>query len=182
MYDDMLTALQLSNICDRGYVGPKAALRMADRLLKPKKENRKATVVMLFMNAINEIYHRDPNGRQRRANESTPLMRKFVPPTPRLLLTALEGEQAVISDPEMIRISSCYSMFGRFDEAFKEFLDQVNMKCVAKRFGMVARKKHTIVHPHPLRITATSTQEEYELLRGTIHTGVEQYMEFKRAY
>ncbi|KAL5325418.1 hypothetical protein ACEPPN_006543 [Leptodophora sp. 'Broadleaf-Isolate-01'] len=56
----------VSNICDRGYVGPGKTLSTFSLLLKSKTTNPKAILLMLFLNAIGEVYHNnDPNGEQR---------------------------------------------------------------------------------------------------------------------
>lgn len=150
------------------------------QLLKSKEENPKATLLMLFLNAVSETYYLDANGEEKRAKESMELMQKFIPMTPMTMMALMGGEQAMVSNPEWIRVSSCYTMFGDFDKAFKTSLKDVRMDRVAKAFGMVAKKKHTIVDPWPLRITEKNTQEDFDLLCGSNHTGAERYMEIER--
>jgi hypothetical protein len=176
-----LTTKQVSNICDRGYVGPEWTLELIGQLLKPKEQNPKATLLMLFLNVIGEVYHFDTNYEKQRGNESMKLIQKFIPMTPALIMRAMVGgEQAMMSSPELIRMSSCYTMFGDFDKAFSIFLKDIGMDKIARQCGMIAKKTHTIVKPWPLRITEQSTQDDFDILCGTSHTGAERYMEFER--
>ncbi|KAF2258559.1 hypothetical protein CC78DRAFT_426128, partial [Lojkania enalia] len=52
-FDKMLfDRIEISNICDRGCVGPHRCLSIFSSLLKPKEHNPKATMLMLFLNAV----------------------------------------------------------------------------------------------------------------------------------
>lgn len=149
-------------------------------LLKPKAINPKATLLMLFINAVAEVYHHnDPSGKQR-LDEARPLMQKFIPVTPMSLMSMMTGSVGAMSSPEMIRISSCYTMFGDFDKAFSTFLKDVRMSTLTRRYGMKIREKHTIAEPWPLRITEETTKEEFARKCATTHAGCERYMEFER--
>ena len=55
-------------------------------------------------------------------------MQKFIPVTPMTLMTMKAGGPSAMSSLEMIRISSCYTMFGDFDKAFGTFLTDVQMQ------------------------------------------------------
>ncbi len=135
---------------------------------------------MLFINAIAEVYyHNDPSSKQR-FNESRPLMQKFIPVTPMTLMTMMAGGASAMSSPEMIQISSNYTMFGDFEKAFGTFLKEVRMRELTKKYGMQMKKKHSIVEPWPLRVTEKTTKEEFEIKCATIHTGCERYVEFER--
>ena len=135
---------------------------------------------MLFLNAVAEFYeNHEPDGRQR-FKESWPLMQKYIPVTPMTMMTMMADGTSAMSSPEMIRISSCYTMFGDFEKAFGSFLEEVQMHKLMKKCGMKIRKKHFIIEPWPLRVTEKTT-EEFEIRCATTHTGSERYMEFERA-
>jgi len=134
---------------------------------------------MLFLNAVSEVYqYNDPKGE--RFKESRLLMQKFIPVTPMTRMTMLAGGTSAMSSPEMIRISSCYTMFGDFEKAFGTFLKDVRMHQQMKKYGMKIKEKHSIVEPWPLRVTEKTTKEEFEERCATTHTGCERYMEFER--
>lgn len=130
---------------------------------------------MLFINAVSEVYYtNDPNGEQR-FRESRQLMQKFIPVGPPALL----GMNSM-SSPEMVRISSRYTMFGDFEKAFGVFLKDARMHKLANKYGMKIREKHCIVKPWPLRVTEKTTKEEFEKRCATLHTGCERYVELEK--
>ena len=89
------------------------------------------------------------------------------------------GGTESMSSPEMIRISSCYSMFGDFEKAFGIFLKDIQMHELTRKYGMKIKEKHSIVKPWPLKVTHETTKEEFDIRCATMHTGCERYMEFE---
>lgn len=172
--------IQVSNICDRGYVGPEKMLSTLSPLLKSKTINPKATLLMLFINAVEEVYHNNRTNGEQRFNESRLLIQKFIPLTPMTVMSMMAGGTSAMSSPEMIRISSCYTMFGDFEKAFGTFLKDVWMHKLTKKYGVKIKEKHSIVESWPLRVTEKTTKEKFEILCATTHTGCERYMEFER--
>lgn len=135
---------------------------------------------MLFLNAVEEVYHHNPTKEENRFNDSRLLMQKFIPPTPMTFMSMMARNTSAMSSPEMIRISSCYTMFGDFEWAFGTFLKDVGMHQLTKKYGVNIKEKHSIVKPWPLRVTEKSTKEDFEIRCATTHTGCERYMEFER--
>jgi hypothetical protein len=135
---------------------------------------------MLFLNAVSEVYYNNPNSEQQRFNESRVLIQKFIPVTPMTLMTMMVGGASAMTSPEMIRISSCYTMFGDFEKAFGTFLKDVQMHKLTKKYGMKIKEKHSIIEPWPLRVTEKTMKEEFEIRCATLHTGCERYMEVER--
>ncbi len=135
---------------------------------------------MLFLNAVAEVYHiNDPKSEQR-FRESRPLMQKFIPITPMTLMTMRVGGTSAMKSPEMIRISSCYTMFGDFEKTFGIFLKDVRMHKLAEKYGLKIKEKHSIVEPWPLRVTEETSREEFEVRCASTHAGCERYVEFER--
>jgi hypothetical protein len=107
-------------------------------------------------------------------------MQKFIPVTPMTLMTMMADGASAISSPEMIRISSCYTMFDDFEKAFGTFLSDVQMHKLTKKYRIKIKEEHSIIEPWPLRVTEKTTKKEFEIRYATTHTGCEQYMEFER--
>ncbi|MCJ1422110.1 Serine active site containing protein 1 [Xylographa parallela] len=125
----------VSNICDRGYVGPETILSTFGPLPKSKTTNANATLLMLFLNAVAEVYHNSgANGEAQRFKESKELIKKFIPVTPMTFMTMIADGMDTMSSPEMIRISSCYTMFGDFEKAFDTFLKDVRLNKLTEKF------------------------------------------------
>jgi hypothetical protein len=132
---------------------------------------------MLFINAVAEVYQLKGTSPNQRFAEVRPLVQKFITITPMSLLSMQSG---AMNSPEMIRISSCYTMFGDFDKAFGTFLKEVQMNKLTKKYGMKMREKHVLVKPWPLRITEETTEDEFARRCATTHVGSERYVEFEK--
>lgn len=135
---------------------------------------------MLFVNAVGEVYYHNKESDQQRFRESRALMQRFIPITPMSLMSTITGGTHAINSPEMIRISSCYTMFGDLDKAFETFLEDVQMRRLTNKYGMRIKRKHTITNPWPLRVTDKTSKEEFDIRCASTHTGCERYMEFER--
>ena len=96
------------------------------------------------------------------------------------VMTMMADGVDTMRSPEMIRIASCFTMFGDFEKAFDTFLEDVRLNELTETHGLKVKDKHTIVEPWPLRITEKSTTEEFEIRCASSRTGCERYMEFER--
>jgi len=135
---------------------------------------------MLFLNAVGKVYHNnDPNGEQR-FNESRVLVQKFIPVSPMTLMTMMAGGVSAMSSLKIIRISSCYTIFGDFEKAFGTFLKDVQIYKLMKKYGTTINEKHFIIEPWPFRVTEKTTKEEFGIRCATTYTGCERYMESER--
>ncbi|KAF2797239.1 hypothetical protein K505DRAFT_358599 [Melanomma pulvis-pyrius CBS 109.77] len=172
--------IEVSNICDRGYVGPATVLQSFGPLLKPKSQNPKATLLMLFINAVREVERckkRASNEEQLRQAMEYMDMGKLV------ANEVLEGGAANMNmlKPEIVRIASTIGMFGDFDGFFTKFLSEVSMPTLARASGVRIKKSQTIINPWPFRVTDTTTKEEFQQMCNDSTTGHERYMEFEKA-
>ncbi|KAF2869222.1 hypothetical protein BDV95DRAFT_499175 [Massariosphaeria phaeospora] len=162
--------IEIWNICDRGYIGAAAALRTFVPLLQPITENPHAALLSLFMTAVTENY--DTIGAAQRTIDSVPYVKRFLgsaPHTPTPWTT-----------PSFIRLTTCYCMFGDFENTFKTFVKDNNLIAEMRALGVKPRKPHTIVEPCPLRITLHTSQEEFERRCVGHYSGSERYMEIVR--
>ena len=135
---------------------------------------------MLFINAVEEVYHNNRTNEKHRFNESRILIQKFIPIMPMTVMSMMADGMSAMNSPEMIRISSCYTMFGDFEKAIGIFLKDVWMHKLTKKYRVKIKEKHSIVESWPLRVTEKTTKEEFEIRCATTHTGCERYMEFER--
>ena len=135
---------------------------------------------MLFLNAVEEVYHNNGTTEEHRFNESRLLIQKFILMTPMIIMRIMADSTSAMSSLEIIRISSCYTIFGDFEKAFGTFLKDVWMHKLTKKYGVKIKEKHSIVESWPLRVTEKTTKEEFEIRYATIHTGCERYVEFER--
>jgi hypothetical protein len=125
----------------------KKTLSTFSPLFKSKTTNLKTILIMLFLNAVGEVYHNnDPNSEQR-FNKSRVFMQKFIPVTPMRLITIMASSVSAISSLEMIRISLYYTIFGDFGKAFSTFLKDVQIHKLTKKYRMKTKEKHSIIEP-----------------------------------
>lgn len=163
-----LTWTQVSNICDCDYVGPGAVLSTLGPLLKLKTINANATLLMLFINAVEDEYEKWGRlGELQRFKDCREVI-------PRLVSTRTSTEL------DMIRIGSCCGSFGDFDSVFQGFLKGVHLNKLAKTSGFKGKDKHTIIEPWPFRVTRETTKEEFDILDSGRYMGSARYMEFER--
>ncbi|OAL42700.1 hypothetical protein IQ07DRAFT_525646 [Pyrenochaeta sp. DS3sAY3a] len=172
--------IDISNICDRGYIGPEATLATFGPLLQPRTTNPRAKLLMLFLNAVGEVYYHN-NVDSERIRESRTLIEKFIPLTLSSLMPMTAGSMHAMNTPEMIRISSCYTMFGDLDKAFRKFMEDVHMQSLIEKYGMKIIEQHAVVEPWPLRVTGSTSKEQFDIRCGSSHTGFERYVELERS-
>ncbi|KAI9651810.1 MAG: hypothetical protein M1829_002440 [Trizodia sp. TS-e1964] len=163
--------IEVSNIGDRGYLGPQATLAIFGPLLKPKSQNPHATLIVLFLNAV---------------HETSNLLNQLSP-------TRLELERAVnyiqvslailqtnnTSDPDLIKLTEACLFFREYDRLFERFYHECRFEEISKDAGLKVKPKYTIVAPWPMRLKKSASLEEFIILLGSGHTGSERYVEWE---
>ncbi|KAJ4365373.1 hypothetical protein N0V95_000520 [Ascochyta clinopodiicola] len=148
--DDMkFDRIEISNICDRGYVGPHTCLQVFAQLLKSNSQNPKATLLMLFINAAMETDHiANPQGDVSSLVSAMKSLEKYITiDKSRMSLT--RSGMTTKAHPDLILRTACYDMFKPWDKYFDMFMDEAEITQFAELCGVVIKKKHTIVQPWP---------------------------------
>ncbi|KAF5854000.1 hypothetical protein GGP41_006766 [Bipolaris sorokiniana] len=179
--DDMkFDRIEISNICDRGYVGPHTCLQIFSRLLKPTSQNPKATLLMLFINAAVEIDHEaNPQGDIQSLVPAMERLKKYIP----FDKSRVNMNRAGMNPgphPDLILRITCSDMFKPWDKHFDVFMDECRITQFATLCGMAIKEKHTIVQPWPYRVENQTTKKDFDVLRASSTTGFERYMEFQK--
>ncbi|KAI1941378.1 hypothetical protein LOZ66_001894 [Ophidiomyces ophidiicola] len=165
--------IEISNICDRGYLGVETCLSIFSPLLKPKEDNPHATLLALFMNAVEEEDNAADylTGRGESITRATSYIPGF--------------SQAVGSrnqySPASLKIMQTVAAFRNFDAMFKRFMLNTRFAELTRAYRLQTRENHTIVSPWPARLKDTPTQSEFELFHGGEQSGTERYVEWVRA-
>ncbi|KAF3032330.1 hypothetical protein E8E12_003854 [Didymella heteroderae] len=172
--------IEISNICDRGFVGPHVCLQVFSQLLKSTSQNPKATLLMLFINAAKETEHiANPQGDVPSMVSAMKRLERYIPiDKSRINLT--RGGMNTSAHPDLILRTACYDMFQSWDKYFDMFMDEAKITQFATLYGMVIKKKHTIVQPWPYKIRNQIIKKEFDVLRASSTTGFERYMELQR--
>jgi len=179
-----LTLLQISNICDRGFLGPHKCFQVFSPLLKPKAVNPYATLLMLFLNAAAETEHMSKTSDLKtfKSNHEAAMRRltKYMP-LDKAFMAKIRNADDLGRKPEFLARTGCTDFFKDWDSYFNTFMKDAKLPEFAKICGLVMKKNHTLVERWPFRLGARATQADFELLRPSGFSGYERYMEFERA-
>ena len=165
--------MQVSNITDRGYLGPKITLATFGPLLKRKTENPNATIVALFLNAIHEVYSHHEFLKS--ALSTMERLRSYIPMTRDMLQASSRPNAA------FVRFLSAEVLFRDFDGLFNRFKRESRLEEISKAVSLTMKSENTIVRPWPLRLRTNATQREFDVRLASGHTGSEWYVEWKSA-
>ncbi|KAF2129720.1 hypothetical protein P153DRAFT_430843 [Dothidotthia symphoricarpi CBS 119687] len=173
--------IEISNMCDMGYLGPRICLETFSDLLKPKSQNPKATLLMLFLNAAAETEYNNRSPGSVKADMATAMMRleKYMP-LDRSRLAQIRNADDLGKHPHFVRRSACYDMFKNWEKYFDLFLYQNSIDMHARSCGLQLKDKHTIVEPWPYKVGPRTTQKEFDILRASSTVGYERYVEFEK--
>ncbi|KAF2141159.1 uncharacterized protein K452DRAFT_272970 [Aplosporella prunicola CBS 121167] len=161
--------IEVSNIADKCYLGIRKCLNTFAPLLKPITENPHATLVTLFLNAVNEMESR-PDTTQTLWREMGRLMAYF--PENRLAKNKRGAET--------IKLTAALDLLRDFDGLFTRYTQRYDFASASKDAGVQCKTKHTLVEPWPMRLKDNATKENFEALFGSHHCGSEHYLEWQR--
>jgi hypothetical protein len=186
-----LTDRKVSNICDRGYIGPHHTLYIFSPLLKSKSQNPRAVLLLLFLNVVlEEDDHRITNAIM--ARRARLVKKYFSDLKPCLVDAALSkgglSSMQYLTTPEVVLLTDVMKYWDDFDVSFARFLNDadptsqkpVSLKELAARYGLRVKDKHSIVPPWPYRASEKMTREEFDVLHAGSTCGHERYIELSR--
>ncbi|KAI1394162.1 uncharacterized protein F4822DRAFT_39208 [Hypoxylon trugodes] len=163
--------IEVSNISDAGYLGMAKVIGFIGPLLKPRNENPHATLVALFLNAVDEIF--DDDEKRKVIKREMGLVYKYLPMQ---MPTGPYDANIIISDVATQQIRDV-------DKYFNKYMQLHCFPNIVELSGMDFKKKHTIIDPWPMRLKKKSHQkgakEEFDLLLSSDNSGCERYMEWQ---
>ncbi|TVY40387.1 hypothetical protein LSUB1_G002857 [Lachnellula subtilissima] len=165
--------IEVSNITDMAYLGPHQTLITFGPLLKIKLQNTHATLLTLFLNATHEMRMTQPaeTSLESQVNQ----LAQYMKPSAEMLRNA-SGFSA-----EIIKTQEALGFFCDYDALFELFMKHYGFKNAASLSGLEMKGENTIQDNWPLRLRKGATQEEFELLVASGHTGSERYVEWRVA-
>jgi len=163
--------LQLSNIADRGYLGPEITLATFGPLLKRNAQNLDATLVTLFLNAVHEVF--SPLDDLASIGSDMGRMRPYMPANRDMI------QHSNASNADFLRFMGACCIFRDFDELFKRYMRECRFGEISKAAGLKMNSKNTIIHPWPMRLKKDATQRDFDFLHASGHNGSERYVEWK---
>ncbi|RYP29499.1 hypothetical protein DL767_006689 [Monosporascus sp. MG133] len=174
--------IDVSNICDMGYLGIDTTLKTFAPLLQLPSVNQHATLVTLFLNAVAEMkmmaasipafidYPLREDHREQ--------MKKVLQYMPEL------GRQVSQPyDPSAIKLISALSLVHDMDKNFNRYMEVHEFADVALGVGLQMKAAHTIIDAWPMKLSdgrpTSKAKEDFALLLSSCHTGQERFVEWK---
>jgi hypothetical protein len=160
-------------------------------MLKPKSRNPKATLLLLFLNAVREEENHPKNIiLEMPVSKRRQQLLKYLDIKPPIIDAALGkgglSSLQYMSSPDLVVATDALNLLGNFDTYFDRFLESADpytgtsMYELAHQHGLQIKPNHTIIDRWPYRITEKTTKEKFKTLLLE-STGHERYMEFEKA-
>ncbi|KAK3725201.1 hypothetical protein LTR37_000712 [Vermiconidia calcicola] len=169
--------IEVANISDRAYLGIRNTLACLGPCLQSLENNPHSTLITLFMNAVMEskgsLQAGDKRAYEKEMHQAMAYLdRPARPPTsPHDAFAMLLLESAVL--------------FRDTDTAFDKYMAGEDFQQIEKDFNVVMKKAHTVIEKWPMRLKLRPGQkgakEEFKALLSSGHTGIERYVEWRRA-
>ncbi|KAI1101065.1 hypothetical protein F4804DRAFT_317033 [Jackrogersella minutella] len=163
--------IETANISDGGYLGMERTIFHIGPLLKHPCENPHAALVVLFLNAVHEMFHDED--RQKMAAHEIKEVWKYRSPQP----------PSGPYDADWIINNMATEQVRDVDKYFDRYMRVVKFTEIAEFSGMEFKKQSTIIEPWPLKVKKKPHQrgakEEFNTLLSSSHSGCERYMEWR---
>ncbi|EXJ70466.1 uncharacterized protein A1O5_06535 [Cladophialophora psammophila CBS 110553] len=168
--------IEVANISDAGYVGTRGVLATLVPLLRSLKQNPHAVLITLYLNAVMEVIKTGPKKDQvpdvGLLTQYLPGLRLFPPPTN--------------NSAEMLRLWDARTLALDVDKFFERYMNIHQFREMEiSRDLEVEMKANTVTESWPTQLKLQpgqdGAQEEFDVLLGSSLTGLEHYVEWKRA-
>ncbi|KAJ5948566.1 hypothetical protein N7454_001873 [Penicillium verhagenii] len=170
------TQILVSNISDSAWLGIHRTVALMIPLLQSPLKNPHATLITLFMNAIDETLTDQDKMREITENsQATKRLMRYLPPN-----RALSSRY----DPALIKFNFSRDLVSSYDDVFNRYLKERKVVEFADQFDLEMKKKHTIIDRSPYRLKLwpgqPGAQDEFERQLGSGLSGKERYLEWRR--
>ncbi|KAK2757688.1 hypothetical protein FQN54_004657 [Arachnomyces sp. PD_36] len=175
---DSLSRIEVSNISDAGWLGIHLTLGLMVPLLQAPLQNPHATLVTLFMNAVEETLTEEDKIRDMHRDSSvSKRLREYLP---------LKRMPTSPYDPAMVKLLVGIELVKNYDHIIDRYLEGLQVSEIAGFLGTKAKEKHTIIEKWPYRLKLQpgqpGAQDEFDRLLRSGVSGKERYLEWKRVH
>jgi len=168
----------MTNVSDRCYIGPAAAISTFAPLLKPLCSNPHAVMLLLFQNAVPEVdAQTSPAARKAEYWElQYEAMPKYLPSSDP------HGAYEKLWHPDIHRYQGGTNMLRKFEVPFGKFVDEVGLRkmLLDQGFKMREANEHCVTKAWPKRMTPDGSREEFMRRLALCYGGHERYVECVR--
>ncbi|EJT69198.1 hypothetical protein GGTG_13307 [Gaeumannomyces tritici R3-111a-1] len=179
--------IEASNICDTGYLGIESTLDAVSPMLKTPEVNDKATILMVFLNAVEEVViSLGPTSDDEKVFEK--VMEYMDKPAQFSSLAPLTSMMAAVSLRDEALNFTIRSMAAKdtardIDMIFDAYMKRFRFDDVGVTRGVQMKEKNTIVEKWPMRFyfngPTAKAKKEFAWLLSSHHIGHERYVEWK---
>ncbi|KFY28454.1 hypothetical protein V493_02929 [Pseudogymnoascus sp. VKM F-4281 (FW-2241)] len=176
--NDSFSRIEVSNISDGAYLGIHRTVFFMVPLLQKPLVNPHATLITLFMNAVDErMTNQDRVAGITPHSQETKRLLKYLPPTDKGMMTNTVS-------PEVIKFSLARDLVGTYDHIFSRFTNGYKFSETAQYAGAAVKENNTVIDKWPFRLKLRpgqpGAQEEFDRLLSGGVSGKERYVEWKR--
>ncbi|KAK3324964.1 hypothetical protein B0H66DRAFT_511247 [Apodospora peruviana] len=170
--------VEVSNISDGGYLGIHRILQSMIPLLRNPIANPHATLITLFMNAVDEcLTDSEKNSLMDPGGPTMDRLFKYLPPQ------QWRGPPTKNS-PDSIKFVYANDLVATYEKVFDRYMTRLGFREVGEFIGAAMKDEHTIVENWPFRLKLQpgqpGAQEEFDSLLAGGMSGKERYVEWKR--
>ncbi|ROT36821.1 hypothetical protein SODALDRAFT_298432 [Sodiomyces alkalinus F11] len=178
--DKSFSRIEVANIADCGYVGPHRTVALMARLLQEPAVNPHATLITLFMNAVDEnMTHQDRIADATQDSRSSKALLKYIRPTGPLTMTGNYN-------PAVVKFSFARDLVTSYGRYFDRFMKEFMFAELGEIVGAAMKDRHTVIEKWPYRLRLSpgqpGAQEEFDRALGGGPSSKERYVEWKRVY
>ncbi|KFY35595.1 hypothetical protein V494_05774 [Pseudogymnoascus sp. VKM F-4513 (FW-928)] len=154
--------IEVSNISDGGYLGIHRTVHLMAPLLQSPLVNPHATLITLFMNAIEEkTTSADQVASMTPHSPETKRVIKYLPPTN-------NGISMGSYSTYIIKVLAARDIVATYDHIFKRYENDLKFSEMAQYLGGAVKENHTIIEKWPFRLKLQpgqpGAQEEFDRL------------------
>ncbi|KAL2833788.1 hypothetical protein BDW59DRAFT_156589 [Aspergillus cavernicola] len=173
---DTFSRIEVSNISDYGWIGIHRTLGFMTPLLQTPLMNPHATLITLFMNAVEEAMTNEDRLKDLTPHsKSTKKLLKYLPPIRRAVSKY---------DPSLISFNVGRDITTTYDHIFDRYTKEFKFHEVAEFLQVEMKDKHTIIEKWPYRLKLQpgqpKAQEEFDRCLVGGMSSKERYVEWKR--
>ncbi|CAI7658005.1 unnamed protein product [Penicillium glandicola] len=150
---------------ERDILGVDTILTLFSPLLKPKIENPKAMLLVLFIRDIEDMWSRDS------LEKDVLRAAKYLP----------QPESTDDNDPDYMRLKRSSSFFRNVSKLFDLYKKSTGFDTLTSKHGLKMRGNNTIVAHWPMRPGKHAPQAVFDMLEASGATGCERYVEWEWA-
>jgi len=172
--------IEVSNICDNGYVGIRKTLSLLSPFLQTPEQNPHATFITLFINAVKETAKM---GGEEAQTPDMKFLGNYLPLpnfSPRLM--ALPG--GILNDADMLRIWDARDLALDMNKFFEQYMIRNDFSRVAADLHLEMKKNNSVAEKWPtqlkLKLGDKGAEEEFRLNLGSGVSCVERYVEWRK--